>query len=265
MTGWADIHASMKRSGDEFSADIPENWRQGRTAYGGLTSALMLAAAIKRFETLPPLRSALINFVAPVTGSPNLRSNLERQGRNVTSLSATGHVGEKAVARADFLFGTARSSKIAVDFPAPPAPAPEDTELFTPEATRDMVPGFFHNFDTRLIAGGRPMMGSDEGYIRTWSRHKHKPSRTGIESLLCIGDVLPPAAIPLMKTFAPISSMSWIFNVLMDEPITEDGWWHIESRLTAARGGYSSQVMRIWNTDGQLVVEGLQSIAIFDG
>ena len=59
--------------------------------------------------------------------------------------------------------------------------------------------------------------------------------------------------------------MSWIFNVLMDVPATEDGWWHIESKLTAARGGYSSQVMRIWNTDGKLVVEGLQSIAIFDG
>ena len=42
-------------------------------------------------------------------------------------------------------------------------------------------------------------------------------------------------------------------------------WWHVESRLTAARGGYSSQIMRIWNTEGRLVVEGLQSIAIFDG
>jgi len=264
MTGWADIHASMSRDGDGFGVDIPENWRQGRTAYGGLTSALMLAAAIKRFDDLPPLRSALINFVGPVTDSPTLRSNLERQGRNVTSISATAHVGEKAVGRADFLFGAARHSHINVDFPAPPAIAPDDAPPFTPEAIRNTVPGFFHNFDTRLIAGGRPMMG-DEGYIRTWSRHRHEVSRTGIESLLCIGDVLPPAAMPLMRTFAPISSMSWIFNVLVDSPTTEDGWWHIESRLTAARGGYSSQVMRIWNTKGQLVVEGLQSIAIFDG
>ena len=56
-----------------------------------------------------------------------------------------------------------------------------------------------------------------------------------------------------------------MFNLLTDTPETEDGWWQVESRLTAASGGYSSQVMRIWNTDGELVVEGMQSIAIFDG
>ena len=264
VLGWADIQAAMTPHGKGHQVDIPKNWRQGRTTYGGLTAALMLANVTKNFEDLPPLRSALVNFVGPVTESPILSSNLQRQGRNVTNISAQAKIGEQAVGRAEFLFGATRNSNINADLPSPPASAPEETELFTPEAIRDFVPGFFHNFDTRLIAGGRPLMG-DEGYIRTWSRHKHEGSRLGIESLLCIGDVLPPAAMPLMKTFAAISSMSWIFNVLVDEPVTDDGWWHIESRLTAARGGYSSQVMRIWNTEGQLVIEGLQSIAIFDG
>ena len=263
-TGWADIRAALQPEGDGFLVDIPAHWKQGRTAYGGLTSALMLAAAAERFDDLPPLRSALINFVGPVSDSPRLTANLERQGRNVTSISAGAHIGDQAVGRADFLFGTTRASKINVDFPAPNADTPENSEPFTPDAARDMVPQFFHNFDTRLIAGGRPMSG-DEGYIRTWSRHKDPASRTGVESLLCIGDVLPPAAMPLMRSFSPVSSMSWMFNLLTEDPETEDGWWHIESRLTAAGGGYSSQVMRIWNTDGELVVEGLQSIAIFDG
>ena len=262
--GWAEIRGSIRSEKDGYRADIPDNWKQGRTAYGGLTSALMLAAAVERFDDLPPLRSALINFVGPVTDSPRLTANLERRGRNVTSVSAGAHVGEQAVGRAEFLFGAARESKINVDFPAPAAMPPEEAEAFTPEAARGMVPQFFHNFDTRLIAGARPMMG-DEGYIRTWSRHKDPASRNGVESLLCIGDVLPPAAMPLLRAFAPVSSMSWIFNLLTDTPQTEDGWWHVESRLTAARGGYSSQVMRIWNTDGELVVEGMQSIAIFDG
>jgi len=262
--GWAEIRGSIQSEKDGYRVDIPANWKQGRTAYGGLTSALMLAAANERFDDLPPLRSALINFVGPVTDSPLLTANLERRGRNVTSVSAGAHVGEQAVGRAEFLFGAARKSKINVDFPAPAAMPPEEADPFTPEAARSMVPQFFHNFDTRLIAGARPMMG-DEGYIRTWSRHKDPASRGGVESLLCIGDVLPPAAMPLMKAFAPVSSMSWMFNLLMDDPQTDDGWWHVESRLTAARGGYSGQVMRIWNTAGEMVVEGMQSIAIFDG
>jgi len=262
--GWADISAALTPTENAFRADIPPYWKQGRTAYGGLTAALMLAATRKTFADLPPLRSAMINFVGPVKDSPTLTAKLERRGRNVTSISAAAHVGDQAVGRADFLFGAARTSAIEIDFPAPPADAPTACERFTPEAAKDMVPSFFHNFDTRLIAGARPMMG-EEGYIRTWSRHHDENSRDGIESLLCLGDVLPPAAMPLMRSFAPVSSMSWMFNVLMDNPTTEDGWWHVESNLTAARGGYSSQVMRIWNTDGELAVEGMQSIAIFDG
>jgi acyl-CoA thioesterase len=262
--GWAEIRDSLHKEGDGYRVDIPANWKQGRTAYGGLTSALMLAAASERFDDLPPLRSALINFVGPVTDSPLLTANVERKGRNVTSVSAGAHIGAQAVGRAEFLFGAGRTSKVNVGFPAPEAMRPEEADPFTPEAAKGMVPQFFHNFDTRLIAGARPMMG-DEGYIRTWSRHKHAASRAGVDSLLCIGDVLPPAAMPLMRAFAPVSSMSWIFNLLMDDPQTDEGWWHVESRLTAARGGYSSQVMRIWNTDGELAVEGMQSIAIFDG
>jgi acyl-CoA thioesterase len=262
--GWANIRASLRTEADGYRVDIPAHWKQGRTAYGGLTSALMLAAASARFTDLPPLRSALINFVGPVTDSPLLTANLERQGRNVTSVSAGAYIGDQAVGRAEFLFGAARNSNVNVGFPASPAQAPEKSDLFTPEAARDMVPQFFHNFDTRLIAGARPMMG-EEGYIRTWSRHKDPASREGVESLLCIGDVLPPAAMPLMRSFAPVSSMSWMFNLLTDDPQTRDGWWHVEARLTAAQGGYSSQVMRIWNTDGELAVEGMQSIAIFDG
>jgi len=41
------------------------------------------------------------------------------------------------------------------------------------------------------------MSGAEEGYIRTWSRHMDEASRDGIDSLVTIGDVLPPAALPM--------------------------------------------------------------------
>ena len=107
------------------------------------------------------------------------------------------------------------------------------------------------------------MSGASEGYIRVWSRHKHVESRSGMPSLLAIVDVLPPAAMPMFQKMGPISSMTWMMNFLVDEPQTDDGWWHIETKLTAALNGYSSQVMRFWNTEGTLVAEGMQSVAMF--
>lgn len=246
-----------------YSGHIPEPWRQGRTVYGGLTAGLALAAAQKQFPYLPPFRSATINFIGPVTDNPVFTSRILRQGRNVTSVETEARVGNAIVGTCIFIFAGLRESNISANCRAPHAPPPKECGPLTPKAFRKYVAEFFHRFDTRLIAGKRPMSEASEGYIRTWSRHADPASRDGIGSLLTLGDVLPPAASPMFTKMGPISSINWMFTVLTDDPQTQDGWWHIETKLTAARGSYSSQVMRIWNTEGELVAEGMQCVAIF--
>jgi acyl-CoA thioesterase len=263
VTGFAEIATNLKLTDAGWRANVPETWKQGRTSYGGLSAALALEVVYRNHQDLPPLRSANINFIGPVTDNPVFQTQVLRQGRNVTSIEAKAYVEDALVLSVAFCFGAGRDSSLKVDCPVPIASAPEDYELFTPEAAKPFVPAFFHNFDTRLIEGARPMSGAEKGYIRTWSRHIDADSREGISSLLCIADVLPPAALPLFTQLGPVSSMTWIFNVLSDEPQTDEGWWHIETELTAAKNGYASQVMRMWNTGGELVVEGVQSVAIF--
>lgn len=263
MTGFNEIAKTMSKEGDGYRGAIPETWRQGRTAYGGITAGLSLVAAQTEFPDLPPFRSVTVNFIGPVTGDPIFKSRLLRQGRNVTSVETEGTVDGKVISHCTFIFAAARETLITIDLPAPDAPAPTACEPFTPKGAESFVPAFFNRFDTRLIAGARPMSGADEGYIRTWSRHHDVDSREGMASLLTLSDVLPPSAAPLFKQMGPVSSVNWIFTVLDDEPKTNDGWWHVETKLTAATGGYSSQVMRIWNTNGQLVAEGMQCVAIF--
>ena len=263
MESFQDICDQFAPDKDGLKTVIPEGWRQGRTAYGGLTAGLALEAVLREHDGLPPLRSAAINFVGPVSGDPVFTSEVLRQGRNVTSIAATAKVEGNVVFTANFVFGAARESMINIDLPAPDAPPPEACEPFVPPQATGFIPAFFNRFETQLIAGARPMSGADEGYIRCWSRHGAADSRTGIASLLCLGDVLPPAAAPMSRTLGAISSMTWIFNVLREDISTDDGWWQVESKLTAGAAGYSSQGMRVWNTRGELVVEGMQNVAMF--
>jgi len=107
------------------------------------------------------------------------------------------------------------------------------------------------------------MSRAEKGYIRTWSRHKDPASRTGLTSLMTLSDVLPPAASPLFGHMGAISSVNFMFNLLVDHPVTQDGWWHVETTLTAMQGGYASQIMRFWNSDGVLIAEGMQCVALF--
>ena len=108
------------------------------------------------------------------------------------------------------------------------------------------------------------MTGHDEGLIRVWARHLDPASHTGTVNFLTIGDVLAPAAAPLLKSVTAISSINWTVNIIPETVTTDEGWWHVETRLSAAQGGYSSQIMRYWNRAGELISEGTQLVAIFD-
>lgn len=192
VPGYQELAKAMQPSEDGWKAPLHQDWKQGRTAYGGLSTALALEAVYQDHNDLPPLRSATINFIGPVSADPVYRTNLLRQGRNVTMVEAKGYVEGNPVISVTFSFGASRQSELAVGLESPETKAPQDCEPFTSESAKDFVPKFFHNFDTRLIEGARPMSGVDRGYIRTWSRHQHEGSREGMASLLCLADVLPP-------------------------------------------------------------------------
>ena len=210
---------------------------------------------------LPPLRSLQMNFTGPVTGDPVFGVRLLRQGRNVTSVAVEASVDGGAVGNALALFGADRESVLDIDMASPSVPTPEMAEDFMPEGT-PFVPNFIPNFELKMAGGFRPMTGAKEGHLLAWVRHRDPTAHSGETAFVCLGDVLPPAAFPAMTAPVPISSANWTLNILR-EPVTENGWFLIESRQSAARAGYSSQVMRFWNTSGQMVAEGTQCVAVF--
>ena len=170
----------------------------------------------------------------------------------------------KVAATGTFSFGHAQESQLSVGHTAPAAPqGPDDTPSYFPPALKRPPVRFFVNFEVKLIEGSLPFSGADRGYVRIWARHRDPAMWGTLEGLIAIGDVLPPAAFPMMTRPGPNSSMNWIINLLSDHANTRDGWYMMETQLTAGNGGYSSQVMRVWNTDGDMVADGMQSVIIF--
>ena len=60
-----------------------------------------------------------------------------------------------------------------------------------------------------------------------------------------------------------ISSINWQINLLTDAPETENGWWFLESETHHAVHGASSQYMTVWNSKGEPMMTGMQSVALF--
>lgn len=261
-TSFSDLLSSMKPVDDAYHVEVTPDWKQGRAVYGGLTVALCVDAAKKTFSELPALRSVQTTFIAPPTSSTLVvQASKVREGRSATFIDVTVTSEDAPVARVSLVFGAARPSAFSKHWhPAPDFPAREDCPPFF---ELGLAPSFAQHFNSRFAGGQIPVSGADTGDIGAWLQHKDEPSRTTLEGLMCLADGLPPAAMTLMDTFAPVSSVTWMFDIVGDLENSDDGWWLLRSTCDAVGEGYSSQHMGIWNGAGEPVIIGRQNCVIF--
>jgi len=242
--------------GDKPPIAIPIGWHQGRTAYGGLSTALALAAVKARWSDLPPLRSAQVAFIGPVAGDAEIRTELLRRGRTAAYIQADVYAGNALGVRIVFIFMHPQESHVDLAPPQldPGALPPMQKPVSAPDIIR-----FAANFD--IQSTGEEANGT--AWISRWARLREREGLDTAVELMAIGDVLPPAAMRLFTRFGPISSMNWQINLLTPTPQTRDGWWLARARADAAQAGSSGQQMWIYNSDGALVATGTQSVALF--
>lgn len=258
----AQLLANHDPSLTRFTLDVPDGWKQGRTVYGGLSSGLCLQAALAHANGRP-LRSAMISFVGPSAGQLTVEAEKLREGRTACAvrarLSGEAGIGVETV----FTFAGERESAYLMDAPLMPERATAPDENSETLSFPDGAPVFTRNFEFIWAGGGVPFTQSEKPVIRMWVRHADPAARDLPISLLTLGDALAPALAPLLSAPTPLSSMTWMVDVLTDTPQTRDGWWLLESRADHVRGGFSTQDMTIWNTDGACVAKGRQMVTVF--
>lgn len=241
-----------------IAATIPETWMQGRTSYGGFSAAMALVAAQRLVPDLPPLRSATVNFVGPLAGEVEVRARLLRQGRNASWISAEVSSAAGIGLTATFVFmGPVESSTLHLhDLPPPAGLLPRGEGYQMPD---DKGPGFGPQFD-RVFALARQTTPQPE--VNWWVRARDRQGLDPMVELILCADALPPGVMPLIRT-GPVSSMTWLINLLTPVPQTTDGWYLLRAAGNYAEKGCSSQDMAIWNADGEAIAAGMQSIALF--
>ncbi len=260
-TAFSRLLANLEHHEDQFAIELPSDWLQGRTAYGGLSAALCLEATLRTFPNLPPLRSAQFAFVGPATGALKVSSSMLRRGKSTafTSADLKGEVG--LAARATFCFGAERSPSL--NYTALPRPVGTSLEACADYYDWPIKPNFMDHFEGRLVAGARPRTPGVTPEMLVWLRHRDDGIGSGIVGLLAMADALPPASTILFREPAPISTMTWSIEMLDAAPASANGWWLVRCVTETARQGYSAQNTSIWNSDGEPILVARQTIAIF--
>lgn len=240
---------------------VDDSWTQGRSVFGGLQAAIVLAAMRDRVPDDLPLRSLQMSFVAPVAAGPvRATAQLLRSGRSATQVEGCLVEGDARLAPAVAVFGSARESVVAH--------APQRPDVARGAARRfpyidGKTPAFTAHFAATWLEGGMPFTGATSR--RTVVELDLRDDGPMSEAhLLALADFIPPVALSLLNRAAPGSSMTWMLENFLsrfdDLPLAG---WRVDSEMVAAQDGYTSQSNRLWAPDGRLAALSRQSMVVF--
>lgn len=246
------------------SIDVPAGWTQGRALFGGLLAALMYRALEQKVGEAVPVRSVTVSFVAPASaGALQCDAEILRQGKSVTQGLCRALQGGQVVAVLLASFGVGRDSQIHVDAcPAPLFKSPD--EAFRLPYIPGVTPEFIQHYDFRWAHGGVPFSGAAQADIGGWVREHGARDQLDIADLLGLVDSWPPAVLPMLKTPAPGSSMTWTVE-FMPGATSGSGrqWWQYLAETEWADEGYAHTRARVWDESGKLVAISRQTVTVF--
>lgn len=257
----AQLLQTFTHTDNSVTVDVPEAWLQGRSAFGGLQAVIGVKAMRQLIADDIPLRTLQTTFLAPVPpGKVTATAEILRAGKNATHVKAEITRDGAPLALFIGVFGKPRESAISrnIEQPAVNDQTPIDF-VHIPGVT----PNFTAHFDSRWLEGGLPFTGQTSPMAVTEISMRDS-CNTSESHLLAIADFIPPAALSLLKSPSFGSSLTWMLEFLSDDytdqPLQK---WRVDSEMTAANGGYTSQTATIYAPNGDAIALSRQSMVIF--
>lgn len=246
-----------------FAVDVPQDWAQGRTAFGGLAAG-MIVRAIEALPSLSglPMRSLDIAFIGPLpAGAARIGVRVLRHGKYLSHVTADVVVDGSAepAASAHAVLGRLRDSAVVVT-PDPPHTVPMDDATFLPYL-EGITPVFTKHFDYGFAVGDFPFTGSQRGELGGYCRHKTPAD--GVAAVAGLVDGWPGSVLPMLSGPSPASTVRWSLHLAGDDPMDGDAWHWYHATTVMAAGGYATSAARLWR-EGRLIAWSEQLFVVFD-
>lgn len=260
----AEILSTVTIQGDTAVAQLPEDWTQGRSIFGGLLAAVAVRAARSVVDKERVLRSMLVNYIGPVSpGEVELSIENLRAGRSATQLDIRLLQNNQVACSVQLCLGEERESAVLVTAePLTKTTQPDDAFKFPFLA--GLTPNFTQHFDYRITTGQMPFSKSKSNELDGFFSLGNSSDVSVEELAVALGDAWPPTALQKIPKVAMASTLTWSFNFTSALAQAEkSGWWFYRSQLLSAAGGYTQHNAQIYSPNNDLVATSHQSVAIF--
>jgi acyl-CoA thioesterase len=247
---------------DRWRGELDRRWWIVFGPNGGYVAAILLRAlALATADPERAPRSLTAHFLrSPREGPFEMEVRKEREGGNLTALSARMHQDGRLVALALGALSKPREAPEFQDLRPPDLPPPEEVEPLDPERGRGsapMVPAA-ERWDFRPVRGARPFTGADRGEAGAWLR---LPEGHSLDPFVvcAMSDALYPAVWTRLErmTAVPTVDLSVHFRATLPPP-GDDGWCLALFRSTTAADGFVEEDGELWSRDGTLLAQSRQ-------
>lgn len=270
---------------------VPEGWRQGRGAWGGLLAGPLLHAATAHADDGQRLRHASVQMLAAAAPGPAVvTTEVIRAGGATTAVDvrllgaeadADGAPlpGQVTLAHATVVLGRARAAEAEADGEPWRALEPPEALAAGSDATAvvplgpPLAPEFLSQLEVRPVAG-YPLAGEPDGQTLAWVRPR-LPVGTGIDLaaadvvLGALADAMWPATLVRLTSMHPLATLGYALDLpgqVPPEALVDDEGLLVpllhRGRLVAAREGYVTETRELWHPDGVLLSMNTQTVAV---
>ncbi|MFC0119543.1 acyl-CoA thioesterase [Pseudoalteromonas xiamenensis] len=255
---------AVNDSNKNFS--FPADWCQGRTAFGGISAAMLICAMSKKIKDQRRLLSLSTNFVGPLEPGISFDIDIEvlREGKSATQLLAKITQNGQVCVVAQGCYAMKRDSRIEVAITKECGLSPVQPERVLPYQ-EGIMPAFFQHVALNPQQGALPFSNATSSHLGGWMKFKATPDTAMNEMhVTALTDAWPPTLLQKFSKPAPASSMSWYIEFIDEINLDADSWLGFEAITHHSANGYGLEDANIWSQDGKLLAISRQTVAVFE-
>ncbi|MFU8768170.1 MAG: acyl-CoA thioesterase [Desulfotignum sp.] len=264
-TLFAVLLEKIEMPGTQIRLDVPDDWMQGRTVYGGLVASLALKSMRAHVPRERKIRTLFISFIGPLGAKPiHILSQPLRSGRSVTTVESRIVQNDTLCCTVLGSFGADRESQVRIP-PVKRPEMPDPSQAFELPYIEGLTPAFTRHFYYRWAVGEFPFSGKGGQEIGGWINFREETTCVTEEWLVALADAWPTPVLSQLKQPAAASTMTWSLGfVHLDRmACSENQWWAYHCAVDTAEKGYVHERSTIWDPEGHLAVFSLQTNTVF--
>ena len=253
MSDFDDVTA-IRRQGDTstYDVDLHPGWSIVGKPNGGYLLAVLARAGCDAVDTAHPLAISGHYLRAPSAGPAEVRAEVLRHGRRVSTSRATLWQGDKPYI--DTLLTSGELHNVAIDWSSAAAPTmapPEDClEGGNPHFSIEL----YEHVEVRVEPATSPFPEpTGDALIRFWFRLRDG-SQPDVLALILAADAGPPTVFNLERYgWAPTVELTVLLRGL-----PAPGWLQVEARTRLLADGWFDEETTVWDSTGRLVTQSRQ-------